>query len=168
MPHSEEQPGGAGEVADPPPGNAGQGRGPRPGSPGAHSLTSGLGVGPAAALLLLSGVLRSKGRSSQLGGSRRSPELSRSGCAQPVEGRADAAGWDAGSEAASAWAGGVRFTTGSSESPSPGPRRSSPESTAPWSFLSPKRKSQGPGCRPTHSRSPTRLIALPAFLSGVA
>lgn len=99
VPHSEEQPGGAGEVADPPPGNAGQGRGPRPGSPGAHSLTSGLGVGPAAALLLLSGVLRSKGPSSQLGGSRRSPELSRSGCAQPVEGRADAAGWDVGSEA---------------------------------------------------------------------
>lgn len=38
--------------------------------------------------------------SSQLRGSHRSPELSRSGRAKPAEGRADAAGQDAGSEAA--------------------------------------------------------------------
>lgn len=100
VPHSEEQPGGAGEVADPQPGNAGQGRGTTAREPGAHGLTSGLGVWPAALPLLLSGVLRRKGPSSQLGGSRRSPELSRSGRAQPAEGRADAAGRDAGSEAA--------------------------------------------------------------------
>lgn len=36
VPHSEEQPGGAGEVADPQPGNAGQGRGTTAREPGAH------------------------------------------------------------------------------------------------------------------------------------
>lgn len=96
VPHSEEQPGDAGEVADPPPGNAGT----TAREPGAHGLTSGLGVGTAALPLLLSRVLRRKGPSSQLGGSRRSPELSRSGRAQPAEGRADAAGRDADFEAA--------------------------------------------------------------------
>lgn len=170
MPHSEEQPGGAGEVADPPTGKRRARTGDHgPGSPGAHGLTSGLGVGPAALPLLLGRVVRRKDPSSQPGGSRCSPELSRGGRAQPAEGRAAAAGRDAGSEAASAWAGGEW-----------GSRRPPPRClalmlggveprvrTSPWSFLRSKRKRQGPGRRPTHSRSPTRLLALPAFLSGV-
>ncbi|CAO2631621.1 hypothetical protein LEMLEM_LOCUS21386, partial [Lemmus lemmus] len=89
--------------------------------------------------------------------------LSPGGRAQPAEGRADTAG----SEAASAGVGGERFAAVSSDTPSPDARRTSRERTGPWNRLSPKRKSQGPGRRPTHSRSPTRLLALPAFLSGV-
>lgn len=44
-------------------GTWGKDGGPQPGSPGAHGLTSGLGVGPAALPLLLFRILRRKGRS---------------------------------------------------------------------------------------------------------
>lgn len=112
MPRSEEQPGGTGEVADPPAvGTQGKDGGPRPGEP--RSPRPYLGALP---LLLCS--------SSQLGGSRRSPDLSRGDRAQPAEGRADAAGRDAGSEDASAWDGGERFAAASSETPNPDVRRS--------------------------------------------
>lgn len=40
VPHSEEQPGGAGEVADPQPGNAGQGRGTTAREPGSPEPTA--------------------------------------------------------------------------------------------------------------------------------
>lgn len=40
VPHSEEQPGGAGEVADPQPGNVGQGRGTTAREPGSPEPTA--------------------------------------------------------------------------------------------------------------------------------
>ncbi|MEJ1283238.1 hypothetical protein NN561_014207 [Cricetulus griseus] len=139
------------------PGTRGRGkdRGPRPGSPRVRGLTSGLRGGPAALPLLLGRVLRRKGPSSQFGGSRLSPKLSRGGRAQPAEGRADAAGRDAGSaEAASGAAGGERFAAASSDTASPDARRTTPEWTGPRSLPSNKRTARAPAAAPPTAGHP--------------
>lgn len=137
------------------PGTRGKDGGPRPESPRARGLTSGLRGGPAALPLLLGRVLRRKGPSSQFGGSRLSPKLSRGCRAQPAEGRADAAGRDAGSaEAASAAAGGERFAAASSDTASPEARRTTPEWTGPWSLPSPKRTARAPAAAPPTAGHP--------------
>lgn len=126
VPHSEEQPGGAGEVADPLPGNAGQGRettAREPRSPRPDLRTRGRASSAASSP---QPVPQEKG---PVQPARRFPPQPRtepewSRAARGGSGRRRRAG--RGLRGRLAWDGGERFTVASSESPSPGARRSSP------------------------------------------